>query len=60
MTCDASLYTMDYSKLIVPNQKEESISTSNVKVCPGKVWRDKWMSQYNWAFVVSNIKLGPF
>ena len=27
ITCDPSIYTMDYSKRIVSNQKEESIST---------------------------------
>ena len=31
ITCDPSIYTMDYSKFILSNQQEESINTQRVK-----------------------------
>ena len=31
ITCDPSIYTMDYSKFILSYKKEESISTQRVK-----------------------------
>ena len=38
ITCDPSMYTMDYFKCIVSNQKGESISTERVKIYSNLVY----------------------